>query len=284
MTSELWAERRAVVGHEGAPGGPRPARVPPGDRTTHASGEGSSAPQTVKAQLALRELILGGELTPGTRIAELWLVERLEVSRTPVRLALVRLAEEGLLDALPGGGYAVRDFSEADIHDAIEVRGTMEGLAARLAAERGVGAALIAQARACLARIDAALARPELTDETFSIYVENNARFHALLAEMAGSPLVRRQLEKATALPFASPNGFVLAQAVGPDARDVLVVAQAQHHMVIEAIVQREGARAEGLMREHARIARRNLQQALLSHKTLHLVPGASLIRRRADR
>ncbi|HWH81257.1 MAG TPA: GntR family transcriptional regulator, partial [Burkholderiaceae bacterium] len=93
--------------------------------------------QAVKAQLALRELILGGELRPGARIAELWLVERLGVSRTPVRLALVRLAEEGLLDTLPSGGYAVRDFSEADIVDAIELRGTVEGLAARFAAERG---------------------------------------------------------------------------------------------------------------------------------------------------
>jgi GntR family transcriptional regulator of vanillate catabolism len=248
--------------------------------TMHASGERSSAPQTVRAQLALRELILGGDLQAGARIAELWLVERLNVSRTPVRLALVRLAEEGLLDALPTGGYAVKDFSENDIHDAIEVRGTMEGLAARLAAERGVNPLMIAQARECLARIDAALAAPELTDETFSVYVQENARFHALLADMVGSALIRRQLDKATALPFASPNGFVMAQSVGPHARDVLVVAQAQHHAVIEAIVQREGARAEVLMREHARIARRNLQQVLQSHKTLRLVPGASLIRR----
>ena len=243
-----------------------------------------SASQAVKAQVALRELILGGELRPGARIAELWLVERLSVSRTPVRLALVRLAEEGLLDALPSGGYAVKDFSESDIHDAIEVRGTMEGLAARFAAERGVSAVLITEARECLDRIDAALAQPELTDETFTLYVQENARFHALLAEMAGSPLVSRQLEKATALPFASPNGFVMAQSVGPRARDILVVAQEQHRMVIEAIVQREGARAEGLMREHARIARRNLQQALRSHQSLQLVPGGRLIRRRSER
>ena len=275
MTSELQAERRAA---------PEPARVPAGDRATVSSREGSSAPQTVKAQLALRELILGGELKAGARIAELWLVERLNVSRTPVRLALVRLAEEGLLDALPSGGYAVKDFSESDIIDAIEVRGTMEGLAVRLAAERGVSPRLLDAARACLARIDAALAMPELTDATFSVYVQENASFHALLSEMAGSPLVSRQLERATALPFASPNGFVMAQSVGPRARDVLVVAQAQHRMVIEAIVQREGARAEGLMREHARIARRNLQQALQSHKTLQLVPGASLIRQRPAR
>ena len=50
---------------------------------------------------------------------------------------------------------------------------------------------------------------------------------------------------------------------------------------MIEAIVQREGARAEALMREHARIAHHNLREALQSHKTLQLVPGASLIRRK---
>jgi GntR family transcriptional regulator of vanillate catabolism len=243
-----------------------------------------SPSQTVKAQLALRELILGGELTAGARIAELWLVERLGVSRTPVRLALVRLAEEGLLDALPSGGYAVKAFSESDIQDAIEVRGTLEGLAARLAAERGVSPVLVTEARECLERIDTALAQPALTDATFSVYVEENARFHALLSEMAGSALVARQLDRAMALPFASPNGFVMAHSVGPRARDVLVVAQEQHRMVIEAIVQREGARAEGLMREHARIARRNLQQALRSHQSLQLVPGGRLIRRRSER
>ena len=240
--------------------------------------------QTVKAQLALRELILGGELKPGARIAELWLVERLSVSRTPVRMALVKLAEEGLLEALPNGGFAVTAFSESDIHDAIELRGTLEGLAARMAAERGVSPVLLTEAAECLKRIDAALAQPALTDDTFTLYVHENALFHTLLAEMAGSPLVARQLDKAVALPFASPNGFVMAQSVGPHARDVLVVAQAQHHMVLEAITAREGSRAESLMREHARIARRNLEQALRNHHSLQLVPGASLIRRPAAR
>lgn len=246
--------------------------------------EPPSVSQTLKAQLALRELILGGELKAGARIAELWLVERLAVSRTPVRMALVKLAEEGLLDALPAGGFAVKAFSETDIHDAIELRGTLEGLAARLAAERGVSPVLMTEARECVARIDAALARPDLTDDTFSLYVEENARFHALLAEMAGSNIVARQLERAVAMPFASPNGFVMAQSVGPRARDVLVVAQEQHRMVLEAITQREGSRAEALMREHARIARRNLQEALQSQQLLKLVPGAALIRQRSSR
>ena len=106
-----------------------------------ADGEGSGS-QAVKAQLRLREMILAGELPAGARIAELAIVERLGVSRTPIRAALMRLEQEGLLQALPSGGYAVRTFSERDVSDAIELRGTVEGLAARLAAvgaERQIG-------------------------------------------------------------------------------------------------------------------------------------------------
>jgi len=240
--------------------------------------------QTVRTQLRLRELIVGGELKPGTRIAELALVERLGASRTPIRMALVRLEEEGLLEALPGGGVAVKDFSEGDIHDAIELRGTLEGLAARMAAERGIGSVLRSEARDVLSRIDELLAQRELTESSFEGYVRWNGRFHELLEEMAGSDLMQRQLARAKQLPFASPNGFVMARTTGPDARDILVIAQDQHRSVLDAIIQREGTRAEALMREHARIAHRNLKQALQSHQSLQLVPGASLIRRRIER
>lgn len=242
--------------------------------------DSSEASQTVKAQLRLRELIVGGELAAGERVPELALVERLGVSRTPVRTALQKLQDEGLLEALPGGGYAVRAFSETEIHDAIEVRGTLEGLAARLAAERGAPRSLLAQARECLAAIDTLLAGPALDEAAFSAYVEHNGRFHELLAQMAGSEVVRRQVERAAAMPFASPNGFVLVRSTGPEARDVLVVAQQQHKAVVEAIERQQGARAESLMREHARIAHDKLVEALDNRQALQRVPGAALIRR----
>jgi len=174
----------------------------------------------------------------------------------------------------------VREFSETDLHDAIELRGTLEGLAARLAAERGCGAVVLAGLRDCLARIDDLLAADSLSETGFAAYVEHNGRFHRLVAEAAGSPLVQRQIERAVTLPFASPNGFVLLRASGPHARDTLVVAQQQHHGVVEAIQQREGARAEAVMLEHARIAQHNLKQALQTHQGLEQLPGARLIRR----
>jgi len=241
----------------------------------------SGSSQAVKAQLRLREMILAGELPGGGRIAELALVDKLGVSRTPIRAALMRLEQEGLLESLPGGGYAVRTFSERDVADAIELRGTLEGLAARLAAERGAPAVLLAEAREALDGIDALLAQPALDDEGFLQYVKLNERLHALLWEMAGSGVLTRELERVVSLPFASPSGFVVVQANSAKARDMLIVAQDQHRQVLEAIEQREGSRAEALMREHSRIARRNLREAVRGDG-LERMPSVRLIRRRA--
>ena len=252
--------------------------------TARAADTDDGSSQSARAQLQLRELILGGTLKPGTRIAELAMVERLGMSRTPIRMALVRLEEEGLLEVLPSGGFAVRDFSEGDIHDAIELRGCLEGLAARFAAERDVPAAVMAEARDCVERIDVVLASPTLDDASFAAYVEQNGRFHALLAEMSGSTIVARQIERTVTLPFASANAFVMMQATGTRARDRLLVAHDQHHAVLEAIGRGEAGRAEALMQEHARHARHNLDDALRNHQTLQRLPGASLIRRRTTR
>src|ERR1700739_730184 len=88
-----------------------------------------SVSQTVRAQMTLRDLVLSGGLRAGARISELQAVETTGASRTPVRMALVRLEEEGLLEAIPSGGFMVKAFSERDIVDSIELRGTLEGLA-----------------------------------------------------------------------------------------------------------------------------------------------------------
>ena len=238
----------------------------------------AEASQAVKAQLQLRELILSGELPSGARIAELAIVERLGVSRTPIRAALMRLEQEGLLEAIPNGGYAVRSFSERDIADAIEMRGTVEGVAARLAAERGATAEAIASARECLALIDKLLAQPRLNDAAFSRYVELNGRFHDMLGGMAGSAVIARELARVVSLPFASPSAFVLVQANSSRSRDMLVVAQDQHRQVLDAIERREGGRAEAIMREHSRIAQRNLREAFGS-RDLDRMPGVRLVR-----
>ncbi len=235
----------------------------------------------LKAQLRLREMIFSGELPGGARIAELSVVEKLGFSRTPIRAALVRLEQEGLLDSLPNGGYAVKTFSERDVSEAIELRGTLEGLSARLTAERSAAPVLLAEARETLLAIDAVLGEPALNDEALGAYVTLNEKFHALLSEMSGSTVIAKELERVCALPFASPSGFVVVQANAPKARDMLIVAQDQHWQVLDAIERREGARAESLMREHSRLAQRNLREAVMG-QNLDQMPGVRLIRKRS--
>ena len=123
------------------------------------------------------------------------------------------------------------------------------------------------------------LLQPALDDEAFTRYVALNQRFHTLLSEMAGSAVLARELDRVVNLPFASPSGFVVVQSNTARARDMLIVAQDQHRQVLDAIERREGARAEAIMREHSRIAQRNLREAVQSP---HLeMPGVRLIRQR---
>ena len=239
--------------------------------------EGPSS-QTVNALLKLRELILGGEIKAGERMSELLLVERLGVSRTPIRAALARLEQEGLLRALPSGGFVVDAFNERDIHAAIEIRGTLEGLAARLAAERGVAQAHLEDLRHCLAGLDELVFASGVTVDSFSAYVELNEQFHRIIVDLADSAVLSRQIARAVSLPFASASAFVMVQARLPEAQTMFTVAQDHHRCIVRAIEAREGQRAEALMREHARLARRNLELALRNRQTRGLVPGSNLI------
>jgi GntR family transcriptional regulator of vanillate catabolism len=236
----------------------------------------ASRSQMMRALLRLRELILSGEFEPGERMSELPLVERLGVSRTPLRLALATLEHEGLLRSLSGGGYAVRAFTQADMRDAVELRGVLEGTAARFAAERGATRREIRSLRTINAQIEPLLALADY--ESFEAYMDLNERFHARMLEIARSPLLDRALDGILSLPFGGVNAMVLTEAELPESRQILVIAHRHHQGLIEAIEARQGARAEALAREHARIALTNLEIVLRHREMLELVPGSSLI------
>jgi len=230
--------------------------------------------QTVKTIVRLRELILRGDFTPGERLLETALVDLLGVSRTPVRAALTRLAEEGLLERIGSSGYAVREFSERDIQDSIELRGTIEGLAARFAAERGVSSIALSRLKEYLAEIDLLLENRDLTDAEIERYLELNAAFHQQLVSLADSFPIEHMLERIVALPFASPNAFVMAQSQMAHTWRVFFIAQEQHRGIVEAIENREGSRAEMLTREHSRLSLKTLRAALQSKPAMSQMPG----------
>ncbi len=233
--------------------------------------------QFSRALIELRSLILGGTFETQHRLRETALADRLGISRTPLRQAMDRLVEEGLLERIDTGGCRVASFTLDDIIDAIELRGVLEGTAARLAAERGADAQLARRASEVLDALDRAVHHDTGLD--FDTYVPLNAEFHDLIAGMARSPIVAREVERANRLPVASPSAFLQGQEVIPDFQASLRRAQHQHRAVYEAIMAREGARAEALMREHARLARSNLEYVMTENPTLAArVPGLALV------
>ena len=231
--------------------------------------------QSARAFIGLRKMLLHGELARGERISELPLVARLGTSRTPIRLALERLAHMGLLDVVATGGFTVREFTLAEVLDAIEIRGVLEGTVARLAAERLTRNADLDVLRSYAASMEAL---EHLTIDSFPEYMDLNEGFHGALVDLAKSEMLRRSLEQVNQLPFASPSAMVFPTSVLPTSNEMLAIANEHHRALVEAIAARQGTRAESLGREHAFVGRRALELALSNSNAMSRVPGGSLI------
>ena len=112
----------------------------------------------------------------------------------------------------------------------------------------------------------------------FNTYEDLNAQFHLMLAELSGSRIVQREIEHVKQLPFAGPSAFLNAQTDIPAFRASLVIGQAHHRAIAHAIEMREGSRAEALGREHARLARQNLDFVMKDTALIERVPGLRLV------
>ncbi|HYF21273.1 MAG TPA: GntR family transcriptional regulator [Ramlibacter sp.] len=208
----------------------------------------------------LRGRILTGQLAPGERVVELKFTEQLDVSRTPLRLALGELEREGLLERLPTRGFRVRSFSMDQIADAVDVRGTLEGMAARLVAERRPDPELLAQLEQCLQTgqrlIDEAVAAKAAIEA--HEWSEMNLRFHLLLVRGSGNRAIEPVVAFLSRTPMAGAGALTL-QGVIPALETAFIQrAQNDHVDVVDAIRQGAGARAEAIMREHALRSRQN--------------------------
>jgi GntR family transcriptional regulator of vanillate catabolism len=234
--------------------------------------------QTARATLALREMLIKGQFQPGERIREVPLAARLNVSRIPLHLALERLAHEGFLEVRPTRGFVVQQFSTEDIYDAIELRGLLEGAAARLAANRLKDARDLEPIEEASREMLTLVRRPKLTAEAFKRYIGLNETFHAALLDLSRSRMVRRAVEQACTLPFASPSAFLERQFISGDLQELFLIAADQHRNILEAIANRDGLRAEMLTREHALVARRNLEDALRNREPITGLPAAKLV------
>jgi len=234
--------------------------------------------QTMRAVLSLRDMIATGRLEHDIRHTEVQLAARLSMSRTPIRAALQRLTDEGVLVAVPAGGYRVRRFLPEEIAEAIEIRGMLEGLVARLLAERGLTADDSTRLTALADQMETAIGGARFDQRAIIAYSELNTEFHRAMVAACGSDLLAQEITRANARPFASASALVGMHQPDHRAQRHLWVGQDQHRAVLEAICARQGARAETIMREHARLSHRNLTRAIEAGAPLDQLGAANLI------
>jgi GntR family transcriptional regulator, vanillate catabolism transcriptional regulator len=213
----------------------------------------------------LRRRVLSRELQPGERMLELELSAQLAVSRTPIRIALGELEKEGLLQRLPTRGFRVREFSVDEIANAVDVRGVLEGMAARTAAERGIGPAKLQQLQECIAEGRMLLELAETAGHVIDAgsWIPMNERFHGALVEAAKNSTLTAALSLVSKTPMAGAGALSLNGTLPLLEYRFIQRAQSDHEDVLAALQGRNGARAEALMREHAHRSRNNKRELM---------------------
>ena len=202
--------------------------------------------------LVIEEAIVAGELEPGTVLRQEQLSEQFNVSRTPIREALRRLAALGLVSFVPNRGVRVRTISREELHEAFMVRAELEALATEVAARNITQEDLVEleEAEQHFAKISKDLRAREPGEARRSImgdWVRANHAFHDVIYRVADLPLVE-QLAKSSRRSFSGPAVW----APGDHSIDGLCARNAEQHRAIRQALlagSPEGARA--LARDH---------------------------------
>ena len=200
----------------------------------------------------LRQMIMDGSLSSGSRISEVRVSEMFDVSRTPARLALGALEAEGLIKKREGRGFTVEKFNFDDLSKAYEVRGVLEGLAAGTLARLGPSEALLASLHGCLKDIDRILAQDSEVSQKASDYQDANIAFHNMIMKDCGNEFVGYTFARLENLPLVNLGTLVFNETKAEEELMRLRLGNLQHRLIVDAIERRDSFRAESLMREHA--------------------------------
>lgn len=197
---------------------------------------------------AIRGAITGRKLAPGSKLSVPELARRLNVSRTPVKEALTRLEQEGLVTTIPNRGPFVTSLGRDDVREVYQLRELLEGLVARLAAKK-VDGPVVAALKGLVRAQETALA-----SRSVEAIMEVDMEFHRRLRELAGNrrlDVLLRNLQDQIRIVFATSITI-------PGRREKAI---AEHREILAAIEQRDPDAAERAARAHIR----NVREAVLA-------------------
>lgn len=206
----------------------------------------------------IRNDIIHGAYGEGERLSEAQLCATHRVSRTPVRLALRLLEREGVIRRGEGRGYIVRSPTVADILQAVEVRGHLESLAARLMAQSPDRSRHLPEMARAIDIYEKQIKLGRIDDPMIREMRRANRIFHTTILKACGNDYVGYTCERVSHLPMLAPGSMVFDRSVtaSPDHMERglfrLRLGNAQHQVIYEAIENGDPVRAEGMMREHS--------------------------------
>ncbi len=197
-----------------------------------------------EATYLIRKMVLDGQFTEGERLVEDRIASDLGISRTPLREALHRLAQEGLLEKRRTGGYILRTLKRTEIEDAIAIRAMLESYATSLAAMRSTPE----QKKALRDNLNqfGATSKDDIT-----ALVELNEAFHGILREAAHSPLLAQLLTEL--------DGVVERLLRPTITHDEAAWSDTDHIRIVENIEKGDAEGASLAMQEHINHAKETI-------------------------
>jgi len=204
----------------------------------------------------IRRDIIGCVLMPGTEISETQLCAHYLLGKAPVRMALNRLAHDGLVRAIPRRGYRVTEVTLKDIHDVFELRLMLEPEVARMAAGKVNAQRLRALDEACRAAY--------LPDdaESRSRFLDANKAFHVEIARAAGNRRLAGAVEQLL-------DEMTRLLHLGLGLRNRSQEMSREHRALVKALTRGDGDSARRICREQIEAARNMVLSAILTSRTV---------------
>ncbi len=187
----------------------------------------------------LRDMILRRDINPGEKIVEDDLSKQIGVSRTPLREALCRLENEGIVNIIPRRGAFVSELSKTTIVEVLQIREVLEGLVARLATQN-MTKKILGQLRTCLNNIK------DTTDEPKNLikFTLSDEKFHNLLLTASKNQMLQNFMSNINMhLQFIRIRTVVIPNRAKKTVNE--------HFLILDAIEEKDVDKAEELMRQH---------------------------------
>jgi DNA-binding GntR family transcriptional regulator len=235
----------------------KPVKAPVANKPVAAARAGhrrAREPFADKAYRELRARILDNSMPSGEQFTEEELAALLQMSRTPTREAMLRLAGEGLVEVRPRHGMRIKPVSPVDMREIYEVLTALESTAAALAAARTDQGDSVKQLRNAICDMDAALERDDL-----AAWAAADERFHTLLVEAAGNS---RLTELVQTYVGQSHRVRMLTLRLRPKPS----MSNRDHEAVVDAVEAHDAKRAREIHFTHREQSGRMLVELLASH------------------